>query len=435
MDRTLGIICASLGTLVACGGGGANSGGPGGGAGSSATTAAGPGAGGGEPTGPCGTDPFEEVDVAYLGAFVAPPVTQPTTFSYGGAAIAFDPAGDAGKGSIWLTGHVYDPSLAGELTLPAPRKGATFGELPEATLLGDFVEVTGGLLDQIDNPRLEGMLLSDRGLLFNGFKYYNVDNADPAYLGLTQLGKQALDPAGLWRIGELNVQKTGYLAELPSGCRAAFGGRRFAVGSVNKAGETTTSPGPHFSAFDVDDPAARADAHLASETYLDFDVDNRFEFTVPGAADAGLGTSEGPHAWNNSDSAKGMMFAVSADGKKSAVVFVTNLSTQEPHYAYGLPEEYPNSCSTAKGTHYWGMHPTLLFFDPTELASVGKNAPHAPKPYLQVDLSAYFFDDSPSRCASIGGVAADLATGRLFVVEQIWTGSDLVPAVHVLQIR
>ena len=168
-----------------------------------------------------------------------------------------------------------------------------------------------------------------------------------------------------------------------------------------------------------------------------FDSTHPFVFTVPGASvDAGNQTGPGPHTWiAGPDAVVGVAVPISSDGTRAAVMFVTLLSTQVPHDSYGDSTDFRFTCSSGIGHQAWGLHPTLLFFDPADLLAVanGTASESSPRPYLQVDLITHFFDRNRSQCARLGGATYDLQTRRLFIVE-MYVDSAAKPVVHVLQL-
>src|SRR5262245_49633434 len=86
-------------------------------------------------------------DLVYQGAFRVPQgSTDQTSFSYGGTALAYNPANN----SLFMVGHEWHQRSA-EISIPTIINSTNISSLTTATLRQNFADATEGKLNQI-NP-------------------------------------------------------------------------------------------------------------------------------------------------------------------------------------------------------------------------------------------------------------------------------------------
>jgi hypothetical protein len=420
-----------------------------------APPSAGNGGGGGGGGGPIvtvdiGPGLLDPQSVTYEGAVRVPDLWDANnpnrTFSYGGEGVAFNPAGNNGAGSIYISGHIYGHLLS-ELTFPTPVASSQLGDLPVASVIQPFNEFTKGKINQMPNSRIGGLLYSNGQLLWTLYKYYNVDAEHLPSHGASLASFVPGAAYGLWSLEEedsgdtIHIQRTaGHLAEVPTSIVSHFGAPILS-GAGSRAGMATANWGPSTFAFQPRESGgfASANAVLPARTLLGFDMAHRFHYSIPGATDAAKQTSAGPHEWVAADDIDGMGVVVKADGSEIAFVVVANLSTQTPHYAYGLPEDYPKSCFNSKGNHGWGYHVVLLYFKISDLLAVadGTMQPSEPVPYAQKDITSHFLDRSANGCALVSSATFSASTGKFYILEECADnggGYSCNPVVHVFKV-
>ena len=193
-------------------------------------------------------------NLEYVGAFRLPNgsfgcVGLNNCFSYGGAALAYNPA----RNSLFIAGHDQQQKIA-EISIPSPSTSTTFTSLPQSTVLQSFVDGTEGRLSQIDtgNVKIGGLLVIDNYLYMSAYSYYDGDASAqlshfkrPVNLSTTGqvVGPVAVGSAGF---------TSGYMTHIPAGRQAAFGGTAL-TGNCCLSVISRTSYGPAAFSFNPAD--------------------------------------------------------------------------------------------------------------------------------------------------------------------------------------
>jgi hypothetical protein len=115
-------------------------------------------------------DRLMPADLTYLGAFRLPGGEDPPqTFAYGGNAMTFNPDGPAATssthpGSLFVSGHdrmaydyLPDGDQVAEINIPIPTIAANLADLPEATFIQNFADVTAGYFVNLEEIPKVGM--------------------------------------------------------------------------------------------------------------------------------------------------------------------------------------------------------------------------------------------------------------------------------------
>jgi hypothetical protein len=386
-----------------------------------------------------GTTRIDGTDLAYLGAFKVPDGTiGPSSFAYGGYALAFRPDGDARgaddgfPGSLFLVGHPYEQMVA-EIDIPAPviSPGKDANDLPRASILQPFADVTGGLAAQMadGDPRIGGLtILPPQGdqatpkLYWSVYRWYNVTGDNYLSHGWSELQLNAPDAQGGWRLGDYHNQMTaGYLLAAPGGwADAHLGGRRLLSGLNIQQGIATASQGPALF-------ASAPWAHAVQPPPGGATLDALGLIYYPHTADA----SQDLPGHKISDEWEGAAWL--AAGERQAVIVVGRISLGE--YRYGPP--LPGDCDQNQGNHGDPYQPAALFYDPGELAAAarGELDPWKVVPYARWNPEAFLF---PTCEWFLTGAAFDAAHGLLYLVQP---GADTktnefepYPLVHVFRL-
>ena len=111
-------------------------------------------AGAGDADSPLSLPLLRSSSLVYEGAFLLPAqVSDRNTFSYGGTAIAYNPA----RNSLFVVGHDWY-QLTAEVSIPRLVKSPRLGALGRARLVQPFRDATGGLADRTggDNNKIGG---------------------------------------------------------------------------------------------------------------------------------------------------------------------------------------------------------------------------------------------------------------------------------------
>ena len=419
-------------------------------------------------------------DFEYVGAFRLPEGTaRPTTFEYGGNAMTFRPST---PGSLYVMGHdrlpygeLPDGGQVAEISIPAPVVSKDLADLPRASFLQPFANVTGGLFEGLDEIPRAGIAYLDApetgpkvhltwGAHFQEDAQHRLPSQ--AWFG-TDLGEPAI--TGAWQIGQRSLYGVnGYLFALPRAWADEHtGGRPLASGRYRDGG--WGGKGPALYAYapwaDSDGTPEPAGATLSEAPLLEYGSSLEDE-------SVGVRSMVG---YQHADEWEGGGFLTA--GTRSAVMFAGTKGVgdrfwygflhpdgQEPCVEVGLVDQF-TTCWNADGTlcaeeDLQGCEPPasyrgwwssayaarLILYDPADLAQVaaGTKAAWEPQPYAHLDIDehlllpsvdgeALMLGSGLQRRYRIGAVAFDSATSRLFVLELF--ADAAAPVVHVFQLH
>lgn len=339
----------------------------------------------------------------YVGAFRLPRVGGggASRFGYGGWAFALN----ADANSIYVVGHDND-QLVAEVSIPTPldHHAAGIAGLNTASFLQNFTDITEGMAPSLNSGngfQINGLAyLPAQGsqtsshLYWTAREYYNVDRSDDLSHGMSELDFAHPNAQGLWRLSP-NMRSAGYIMTIPEDFANTYlGGKRLASGLFTQQGVSATSAGPALFAFapwldDVNGIAPAAGTALSNTplVYYPYNEDgsesgeqitesswwvhegssNFPEFQIPDRWDSAV--------WIETPSSHGIVvFGQRADGRTY----------------YG--DQRPGDCTIAKGYHGEPYHPSLVMYDPSDLAAVasGNKNPTTVLPYLEQDTSSLF---------------------------------------------
>ena len=378
-------------------------------------------------------------DLQYQGAFLLPKeIYGASRWGYGGMALTFYPKGDEKSsndgypGSLFGSGHVYD-NLVGECSIPQPiiSPNKALQELPIATQLQDFMDITQGLKNTILAPEdmnvFGGLVYIADGdwLYWSFFQYYSVQ--PPGDIDYASHGRSKRDLAhpeaqGVWHIGPFGTEpfhqkKTAnYMFEIPKNWAGNYTqGMSIATGKGDGPGLAANSYGPAL--FAVEPPSN--DSNPKNDSVLPATV----LLYYPAAPE---NSPQYFPQWSECDSWEGAVW-ISSHGK-SGVLFAGRRGRGPT--CYGEAAACNDSCSIYKGYHCYPYEPEFVFYDPKDLALVaqGKIQSQEIIPYAHLNLTSAFF----SSCNyGVGGAAFDQENGILYVIQQ--NAED--PIVHVWAIK
>ncbi len=382
-------------------------------------------------------------DIEYIGAFRAPelPYTGNVcdTLTYAGRGLAFDPTGNSGAGSLFLTGHANCGARVAEISIPEAINAASIETLKRATLLQnrpsplpDALEgqlassgISGGATTTVNGLLIDGGLL----VISAGNDYTHSQPVShwkrPKDLSINgqvsrpvavRGDKSFTDPRGT----------AGYMCNVPRGLQEALGAPAL-TGWVADSIVTATSDGPAAFAFD---PAALGKSGSQTvQTLLFYPDGHSLEPSIAGKSNK---------TWNWTSTARGCAVP---DGTRT-VLFLGSHGTGPFLYGVGGPNgrttDQPHQpiydpADTSTGEHAWPYRYQVWAYDALDLARVrrGTLAPHAVKPYgvWQFSLPLERRDDRHH----VGGVAYDPAARKLYFIQQS-AGPFGEIAIHVFQI-
>jgi hypothetical protein len=380
-------------------------------------------------------------EVRYLGAFRLAEDRRTThgTLEYSNGALAYHPAGNGGRGSLLVAGHVHR-SLVAEYEVPAPVASRELDRLPVARMLHPFTDVLAGVRNRAGNGFIMSMAFvpgPDRVVFAHGSDYS--DGGCVVTAGLGSVGwfgptLDAPDTGGLWLLSARGrtlpqFESGRYVVALPPGWATAAG-REAPVASGRH--RNWCAMGPNLFAWTPgDEPPGSV---VPAVPLMHFGPEG----------DTGRQSREFSHADNYTGAAW-----LEAGGRQALVI--TGVKDWEPARSYYGYEgwTYPARCEparTCRGDRGWRAadpRPTLLFFDPAELAQVARGArpAHAPRWYARLDLAPHALRTYPATFLTTGATAetflatVDPAARRLYLSESYVDGDPPVrPVVHVFQV-
>ncbi|MBN1888681.1 MAG: putative Ig domain-containing protein [Thermoflexales bacterium] len=382
---------------------------------------------------------IQPMDFVYLGAFRLPNETAgDVSWSYGGYGMSYYPNGDAGNtdaypGSLFSISDYPNNNYVSEFSIPVPliSAGKNLGDLPTATTLQPFADITGGrqisglqdsltVVDIQYYPR-QGAQTSDK-LYWVMFEYYMPE--DEIGHGWSELTLATPQAQGAWRLGDFPTSGANkYLFEIPTAWADAYTPGRYLAAGRNRI-PNDGSWGPALYAFgpwnDGNPPANGSSVTATQMLYYPFDYDNYF-------IDHMIRDYSHADEWDD-----GAWLTV---GERSAVMFAGIKSLRREYELEYYGEDNVDACGNSKGWHAEPYYAAVLFYDPAMLAAAvqGEIAPYEIQPYAMLNLEDYMFQQGCRR-QILGGVGYDRQRGLVYVLEKEVMDDDAKPIVHVFQL-
>ncbi len=342
----------------------------------------------------------QPANLEYQGTFKLP-VASGNGFSYGGTALAYNPAND----SLFIVGHVYDQDTA---EVKIPSIGGT------ATVLQSLSDSLGGKLGSIGGAeqRIGGNLVYKNQLYTTAFIYYDATNSQTASHFSRPLTLKSGTVTGPVKIGSQGAGfYSGYMGLIPSEWQEKLGGPAL-TGNCCLSIISRTSHGPAAFAFDPEKLSAGAKPLV---------------YYTSGNQTLGSYGASGAHpAFNGSTRITGIVFP---SGTSSVLFFG---ETGVGNYCYGESAACGDRATDYKGEHAYPYRSYVWAYDANDLAAVkaGSKAPYSVVPYKTWELSQ-MGDVSPD--FGVGGAAYDPATQRLFLSKKEADGDR--PLIYVYKIN
>jgi hypothetical protein len=423
-------------------------------------------------------------DFTYMGAFRLPEGKErPKTFAYGGNAMTFNPEGDASgsddgfPGSLFITGHdrlaygeLPNGSQVAEITIPIPATAELSTDLPIASFLQEFQNVTQGFFPGKDEiPRI-GLAYLDRSetgpqihICWGQHMPPEIPSATHAVFN-TDLSNANM--RGIWYIGDLPSQSTnGYLFSIPDAWASKYTRNKpLATGRFRDGG--WSGMGPNLFAYRpwVD----KEGTYAAHSTRLEETVLLQYKSSLENdKIEGALRDYQHPDEWEGGawlttvNNACAVIFAgTKGSGDKYWYGYTNPTHPGEPcvdgdmvgeftlcRYADGSPCPRDDLSECRHHNEYRGwwsskFHAQILFYSPYELASVaaGEIASWAPQPYAVMNIDDVLFMNPDNvepemlgigvqRRMRVGPLAYDRDNQILYLVEYFADGAK--PVIHV----
>lgn len=389
----------------------------------------------------------------YLGSFRLPTTLTGsasgfTFFGYGiggGGGVTFNPSGNSGAGSLFLSGSQIDFATVAEIAIPgtgsesalvqgnSPSGGSTnLSALPTARGLQNFSDISGGraaadtFFNGFAHFRIGGLYLYSGKLYATVFLYYDASHLQRVSFLRHGTTLSASDAFG-WEtvtsarvVGEEDAAAgvgmlAGVMADVPASLQASLGGPSL-TGLWNPPIISRSSAGPAAFAFDpttigADTPSTNGGVASSSP------VTSVTPLLYYPNAHRTLGDYDnainGTYSWSSTPGGlileDGCLIAAEIYGKGHATSGVTGLDTSTHYYGPAtynwnlngtsaggnLTYAYDPMCASdggCEGTHAWPYQYRLLFYDVADLQAVaaGTKQPWEPIPVRTLDFPMPF---------------------------------------------
>jgi len=404
------------------------------------------------------TELIQPEDLIYRGAFRLPAEPVENGWGYSGYAMTYYPEGDrdgpadGNPGSLYVLGHDH-VQLVAEINIPAPviSQVKDTSQLPTATVLQPFQDITAGMFAELEIPRAGLAYLPAQGEQTSGKLYFcwgqHFQFERTASHGWSELDLSSPNSVGPWYLGDYTSYITNdYLFDIPEawartyapGLMLATG--RFRDGSWSGLGPALLAIGP----WNEGDPPPPGST-LQQVTPLLLYGEN-----LPGVPEISISEDRRMENYSEPDEWSGGSWLTAGD--KSAVVFVGTKAIGRSWYGFSNGVEYPISGDSdedypdvpdwphdARGWWSEDISAQILFYAPEELGAVarGEIETWQPQPYAVMDLNEFLFDPGfdfeRGKRYLLGAAAFDRENGLLYIVERM-ADEDERSLIHVFQV-
>lgn len=378
----------------------------------------------------------------YLGAFK---VQETDDFSYGGSAIAFNPANN----SLYIVGHINQQKVA-EISIPTPVISANLALLNRSTTIQSFVDVTEGrrelirsdgtALNDSNGARIGGLLVHDNKLIGSSYAFYSYLGTRSHFTSGLNLATTG-DVTGMHFVGSAGTPSSsfinGWMSHIPSDLQADLGGPvLLGNGCLSILGRTSYGP----SAFSFDPSRLGVDSPVATTPLFYYPDTHQ---TLNGVNDS----RDASPLFNWTTKIAGMTMV---NGSRSVLYFGYHGIGPTGYGNWTSdPEKIGTDCNNdgtvcyydptgmgAKGPHAYPYIYQVWAYDSNDMVDV-KNGTKQPWEVVPYAIWTLPFPVAPTD--QYGGSAAyDPATGRLYISQPAGgriSSSMKPPLIHVFQVN
>lgn len=387
-------------------------------------------------------------DLHYDGAFIIPNTntinpTQSTVNA--GRAMAYNPDGNGGAGSLYVTCHHIKTLGVAEINIPTPQIESTWSALPQATFLTTCNDITGGI-DKlggiIDSTRTLGMVIMPAKGSQTTPKIYHTytmiyQPQNISYpLAWSDTNLSSPNTQGWWRLSQtpptaddpiVTADYAMYALEIDQDwANANTGGKSLGVGMDR--GQGGGSFGPTLYAIS---PWASGNPPPASST-------------IPYKKLLGYSQTNPIPNFSNGERPEGAAW-LKINNKQAFVVFGIGFSRYNNEYQsglmyYGDPIWYGSGSKGYNGEPYFMK---LMFFDTNDLAAVAAGTKES---WEVVPYAKYNLVDHEMRPGAIGpqaqtrkqmgGMTYDKVNNKIYIGETAGGGNNRdMMVVHVYSLQ
>ena len=384
-------------------------------------------------------------DLVYRGAFRLPVGSDgeegPRTWSWGGSALTYYPAGDptgsddSYPGSLFGTGHEQTQYVS-EISIPQPviSTAKDPSELNTATTLQEFQDIrTGFMGDEVEIGRVGLAYLAQQGnqdaaKIHFGWGQHFQEEADTTH-GWFNLNLSSPQQRGGWHIDNQSPYSTSdYLFTIPEAWASGHTpGRLLATGRYRDGGWSGQGPSLYaYGPWNDGNPPANG-TRLAATTLLEYDSSYNRDALYDNSART-------MNNYHHSDEWSGAAWLTK--DSKSAVIFVGTKGGGE--YWYGDTNGPCMECAGDRGWWSTSFTGQIVFYNPADLAAVAAGAQPAyePQPYATLNIDQYLYHINGSQQKyHLGAAAFDSINGILYIAEYLGDEGDSRPLMHVFAVN
>jgi hypothetical protein len=374
---------------------------------------------------------LQQSDLVYQGAFRLPNgTTDQTSFSYGGTALAHNPANN----SLFLVGHDWY-QLTAEISIPTLVNSTNLNSLNTATLLQPLTDVTNGKASNVGSGTYKmGGLLPYGGQLYSSvYLYYDASASQTLSHYVSSPNLSAHNAQGPFQVGSWAGIVSGYMALIPSEWQSAFGGPAL-TGNCCLSIISRTSYGPAASVFNPRDVGVKNPVPATPILYYP----SAHPLEPYGAAGSHylFGGTTGIHGLVFPSGTRSLLFI----GRQGTGPYCYGEGTSDPSlnnqpvpgesgviYCYDL-------ASSSKGEHAYPYKYQIWAYDANDLLAVknGQKNPWDVQPYGVWNFNLAL--ESTGSGHTIGGAAYDPATQRIYI-SQSCESSGCNPVIHAFKVN
>ena len=320
---------------------------------------------------------------------------------YTNGAIAFNPAGNGGQGSLFFTCHDWTQTVA-EISIPTSTGQAVQLQQPRDALEGRLNQINP---TDTNSKKIGGLFVSGTQLLLTAYSFYDgaMTASSSHFVRATNLATASI--VGPFGVGSLNPAfYAGYMGTIPPVWQAALGGD-FLTGQCCLSIVSRTSYGPSVSAV--------TKANLLSA------VNPTPATTLVAYPDAHqtLGPwNQTSGTYNDTADVTGILLP----DNTNTVLFVGKIGIGT--FCYGDVQ-----CGqTSKGSYAPPYVPRIWFYRASDLALVKAGT----KQYWEI--TPYLVETIQGIGTNVGGLAYNTATGQIYLTENFGNGAQA--RIHVYTI-
>ena len=401
----------------------------------------------------CYSQLIEPAEFEYLGAFRLPITQEDTAWDFGCYAMTYYPLGDPFgpddnfPGSLFTVGHPGQ-QLISEISIPEPAISPTKNpeELPRATTLQPFADITGGVFGALEMPHVGLEYLPPQQSQTSGKLHFcwgqHLHDGFDATHGWSELDLSNPQTAGPWYFSNLtNYVTNDYLFEIPERWALIHTpGKRLAAGRLRDGGWSGFGPTLFaYAPWNDGNPPAPYDTLRSVTPLLLYGVH------VPGIPEIETDESRKMKGYKLADYWSGGAWLTA--GNNEALIFVGTKAMGNCWYGYSDGTVYPDAPPYPdlppfphQDRGFWAdsIRAWILFFDPADIAAVvaGTLKTWDPQPYDSLDITDVLFDPGynyvDDKMWSLGAAAFDRTNGILYIAEH--RGVEYQSIIHVWQL-